>query len=123
MYNAMLRKGYTDTPADAVESMVSVHNFLNEGAWNEILEWERIFDQGLSNGWEHCRRGEEGIASERAQKELAQERRRQRGVLYGEVVAAEDGPKLLRFMGRPGDMTPKARLWQALGWAAPERYG
>ena len=39
MYNAMLRKGYTDTPAEHVEAMVSVHNFLNEGAWEEIKEW------------------------------------------------------------------------------------
>ena len=40
MYNAMLRKGYTDTDETAVEAMVSVHNFLNEGAWAEIMEWE-----------------------------------------------------------------------------------
>jgi cytochrome c heme-lyase len=32
MYNAMLRKGYQDTPVDAVKSMVAVHNYLNEGA-------------------------------------------------------------------------------------------
>merc|ERR1711881_11552 len=60
MYNAMLRKGYTDTPEDAVESMVAVHNFLNEGAWAEIMEWERRFGRGLSVGWEKCRQGEEG---------------------------------------------------------------
>src|SRR5262245_34133566 len=47
MYNAMLRKGYSDTPEDAVESMVAVHNFLNEGAWAEIREWERRFSGGL----------------------------------------------------------------------------
>jgi hypothetical protein len=50
MYNAMLRKGYTDTPAEHVESMVAVHNFLNEGAWQEIVEWERRFSAGLSRG-------------------------------------------------------------------------
>lgn len=41
MLNAMLRKGKGDgIPEDAVESMVEVHNFLNEGAWQQILEWE-----------------------------------------------------------------------------------
>lgn len=40
MYNAMLRKGGDEIPEDAVESMVDVHNFLNEGAWDEILKWE-----------------------------------------------------------------------------------
>ncbi|KAH0390480.1 cytochrome c heme lyase, partial [Aureobasidium melanogenum] len=52
MYNAMLRKGYTDTPAEHVESMVAVHNFLNEGAWQEIVEWERRFSAGLKRGWD-----------------------------------------------------------------------
>ncbi|CAZ84310.1 unnamed protein product [Tuber melanosporum] len=46
MYNAMRRKGYDDTPEDAVESMVAVHNFLNEGAWGEIVVWERRFGGG-----------------------------------------------------------------------------
>lgn len=40
MFNAMIRKGKGNVPEDAVESMVSIHNFLNEGAWGEILEWE-----------------------------------------------------------------------------------
>ncbi|RLV95147.1 Cytochrome c heme lyase [Spathaspora sp. JA1] len=41
MFNAMLRKGKGEgIPEDAVESMVDVHNFLNEGAWQQILEWE-----------------------------------------------------------------------------------
>lgn len=40
MLNAMLRKGKGDVDETAVESMVDVHNFLNEGAWQQILEWE-----------------------------------------------------------------------------------
>jgi len=44
MFNAMMRKGKgDDIPEDAVESMVDVHNFLNEGAWQEILEWEKPY--------------------------------------------------------------------------------
>lgn len=119
MYNAMLRKGYTDTPADAVESMVAVHNFLNEGAWNEIVEWESIFAKGLGHGWEQCRKGEEGMAMERARKEMLRQRRQDLG--YGSA-AKEEGPRLLRFMGRPGDRTPKASILQTLGWMFPERY-
>ena len=122
MYNAMLRKGYTDTPADAVESMVAVHNFLNEGAWNEIVEWESIFNKGLSHAWEQCRKGEEGMALERARMEMLKQRREDLG--YGPAKAAEEeGPKLLRFMGRPSDRTPKATIVQALSWVFPERYG
>ena len=122
MYNAMLRKGYTDTPADAVESMVAVHNFLNEGAWDEIVQWESIFSKGLGHGWEQCRKGEEGMAMERARTEMLRQRRQDLGYDIGKA-AEEDGPRLLRFMGRPGDRTPKASILQALGWMFPEKYG
>ncbi|QSZ30100.1 hypothetical protein DSL72_004620 [Monilinia vaccinii-corymbosi] len=108
MYNALLRKGYTDTDPTAVESMVSVHNFLNEGAWAEIVEWERRFGKGLAKGWENCRRGEEGSKA------------------GADIGANEDEvpqPKLTRFMGRPKEMTPKAAMIQVMGWAFPEKYG
>lgn len=106
MYNALLRKGYTDTDATAVESMVSVHNFLNEGAWAEIVEWERRFGQGLKKGWEMCRRGEEGALADKWKRE--------------EEVPQ---PKLLRFMGRPKEMTPKAAMIQVMGWIYPSAFG
>ena len=40
LYNAMVRKGYEQS-GEHVESMLSVHNFLNEGAWQEIVAWEQ----------------------------------------------------------------------------------
>ncbi|KAF2396242.1 cytochrome c and c1 heme-lyase [Trichodelitschia bisporula] len=110
MYNAMLRKGYTDTPADAVEAMVAVHNFLNEGAWAEIVEWERRFHRGMLEGVKRCVHGEEGSVS---------------GADIGSDWPDEDTapPRLTRFMGRPGDLTPKARILQALGSVWPARFG
>lgn len=107
MYNAMLRKGYTDTPQDAVESMVAVHNFLNEGAWAEIVGWERRFSGGFRRGWEMCRVGEENAEAEVAK----------------ESDDAVNQPRLVRFMGRPKDMTPKAAVLQALGYVYPSKYG
>ncbi|KAL8627832.1 hypothetical protein Q9189_006480, partial [Teloschistes chrysophthalmus] len=103
MYNAMLRKGYTDTPEDAVESMVAVHNFLNEGAWREIVGWEERFSQGLVEGWRRCRRGEEGFQELQQQKQTTTT-----------TTAAEEPPRLLRFHGRPKDLTPKAALHSLL---------
>lgn len=107
MYNAMLRKGHDDTPEDAVESMVAIHNFLNEGAWAEIVDWERRFSRGLGYGWQACRRGEEGFLED-ADK------------VASEIEVAK--PKLLRFQGRPGDMTPKARLLEFMGRMNPQKY-
>lgn len=112
MYNAMLRKGYTDTPAEHVESMVAVHNFLNEGAWEEIREWERRFSGGLGKGWDLCRQGEEGASRQAALEAL---RRRIRG-------DSEQEPKLLRFLGRPSEPTPKARMLGYMAWLYPAQF-
>lgn len=105
MYNAMLRKGYDDTPIDAVESMVAVHNFLNEGAWAEIVGWERRFGRGLGQGWKYCKFGEE-----RSEEVLANDK---------DPIPE---PRLIRFQGRPKEMTPKAKILQALGQIYPSRF-
>jgi cytochrome c heme-lyase len=110
MYNALLRKGYTDTDITAVESMVAVHNFLNEGAWAEIVEWERRFGKGLARGWEVSKRGEENAPLELRRLEAQEGGRREQ-------------PTLIRFQGRPKDMTPKAAILQMLGRIYPERFG
>lgn len=39
-YNALVRKGW-ETPEEHIETMVQVHNFLNEEAWLEVLKWEK----------------------------------------------------------------------------------
>jgi cytochrome c heme-lyase len=39
-YNALVRKGW-ETPEEHVETMVDIHNFLNEEAWNEVMKWEK----------------------------------------------------------------------------------
>lgn len=104
MYNAMLRKGYDDTPEDAVESMVAVHNFLNEGAWKQIEGWEARFSRGLGHGWQCCKGGEGGFDEENEIRGMTK-------------------PKLSRFMGRPGDMTPKAKMFDVLGRVYPAKFG
>lgn len=81
MFNAMMRKGKDEVPEDAVESMVDVHNFLNEGAWQVILDWEQK---------------------------------------YTDAVKTE--PRLLRFTGRPDDMSPRAQMYGFLGKFFPESF-
>ena len=109
MYNALLRKGYTDTDVDAVESMVAVHNFLNEGAWSEIVDWERRFGRGLARGWQISKQGEENaeLATRRFEVE--------------EGSTAE--PTLIRFQGRPKEMTPKAAMIQMMARVWPSKFG
>ena len=109
MYNALLRKGYTDTDVTAVESMVAVHNFLNEGAWGEVVEWERRFGKGLGRGWEISKRGEENAPMALRRLELQE----------GE----SEQPTLLRFQGRPKEMTPKAAMIQMMARLYPSKFG
>ncbi|KAI8626007.1 cytochrome c heme lyase [Xylariaceae sp. FL1651] len=110
MYNALLRKGYTDTDVTAVESMVSVHNFLNEGAWAEIMEWEKRFAGGLYKGWRKCSRGEQNFEANVKK--------------YGYEKELDDlAPSLVRFQGRPQEMTPKAAMIQVMGWIYPAAFG
>lgn len=110
MYNAMLRKGYTDTDVTAVESMVQVHNFLNEGCWAEIVDWEKRFGGGLTRAWQICKRGEENAYET------------QRLVDWRNGTAPIE-PMLLRFQGRPKDLTPKAAMLQVMGWIYPAKFG
>ena len=108
MYNALIRKGYHDTPEDGIEAMVDVHNFLNEGAWAEIVEWERRFSSGLMLGWDKCSRGED---SSMAGANLG----------TGEEQDVPQ-PKLARFQGRPKDMTPKAAWLQMMARLFPDKF-
>ncbi|KAI1149331.1 cytochrome c heme lyase [Nemania diffusa] len=109
MYNALLRKGYTDTDVTAVESMVGVHNFLNEGAWGEIMEWEKRFAGGLYKGWRKCSRGEANFEANVKK--------------YGYSKEVDElAPSLVRFQGRPKEMTPKAAMIQVMGWIYPSAF-
>ncbi|KAI8646758.1 cytochrome c/c1 heme-lyase [Parasitella parasitica] len=42
-YNALRRKGW-ETPEEEIETMVDIHNFLNEEAWQEVLQWESKYN-------------------------------------------------------------------------------
>ncbi|RPA73150.1 cytochrome c and c1 heme-lyase [Ascobolus immersus RN42] len=101
MYNALIRKGHDQTPEDAVEAMVAVHNFLNEGAWGEIKTWEHRWSNGL---WE-------GLKASFTGEHTPQE----------DTHDPEGEPRLLRFQGRSQDPTPKSQILQLVGKVFPKR--
>lgn len=47
-FNAVMKKGFTNTQEEDVPAMVQIHNAVNERAWQEILQWEK------STGAEKC---------------------------------------------------------------------
>lgn len=48
-YAALKRKGY-ETSAEHIDTMVSIHNQLNENVWQEILKWEEFKSNQCSMG-------------------------------------------------------------------------
>ena len=47
-YNALVRKGW-ETPENEIETMVQIHNFLNEKAWEEVQKWEAQVNRCVSS--------------------------------------------------------------------------
>mmetsp|Transcript_17356 Transcript_17356/g.25862 ORF Transcript_17356/g.25862 Transcript_17356/m.25862 type:complete len:611 (-) Transcript_17356:33-1865(-) len=94
-YNALARKGKLAMPEDDedgnkdeavavapagieedMESVVAIHNCMNEGTWSRILQWEKVLNPVTSDD-----NNEEGLM-----------------------------PKLMKFCGRPTDLSPKAYI-------------
>jgi hypothetical protein len=46
-YNALVRKGW-ETPENEIETIVQIHNFLNEKAWEEVQKWEAEVNRYVS---------------------------------------------------------------------------
>lgn len=83
-YNALKRKGKgADVSEEQVDTLVSIHNNMNDVTWQLLLEWEQ---------WHINRK-----------------------------AVADDTPRLAKFMGRPFDLTPKARIKSWLGYGLPVR--
>ena len=93
-YNALVRKGW-ETPEEHVQTMVDIHNFLNEEAWQEILKWEPPCVTLLVSF------------------DLAD-------LMF--VVDRNSDPYLAKFRGKPGQLSPKARLLMFAGWLLPSRF-
>jgi cytochrome c heme-lyase len=97
-YNALVRKGW-ETPETEIETMVQIHNFLNEKAWEEVQKWESQVNKCVSLAQlDECVLTH-ALGSDREEK-----------------------LELVRFKGRPGELSPKARFWLFAGWLLPDRF-
>ncbi len=78
-YNSLKRKGKGDDAQEQdMETIIAIHNNMNERTWSRVLEFERTF---------HCDECPE--------------------------------PRLLKFLGRPDDLSMKARIRTWLGAPMP----
>ena len=97
-YNALVRKGW-ETPEEHVQTMVDIHNFLNEEAWQEILKWEPRY---VTFFWF-------------LPFELVD-------LIFVRTSVRDSEPYLAKFKGKPGQLSPKARLLMLAGWLLPSRF-
>ena len=104
-YNALARKGKLSMeddngvsedgkPATAgieedMESVVAIHNCMNEGTWSRILQWEKVLNPAPPT-----------LSSTNKEEEEEEEE--------GDDGGGMMMPKLLKFCGRPTDLSPKA---------------
>jgi len=80
-WNSLVRKNKTEGVSEEdMESVVRIHNNMNESTWKQILEWEKLHPQPKDEGKE---------------------------------------PTLLRFLGLPDQLSPKAQLKVILGHQPP----
>ena len=90
MLNAMTRKGYETQNPEDVPAMVAVHNFINEGSWEQILQWEKKYFLYIPPP-----------PTERV-KRVDHDRE-------------NEHPHLVKFSGRPQKPTPKSYLLYMTG--------
>lgn len=94
-YNALVRKGW-ETPEEAIPIMVDIHNWMNEAVWNEVLRWESkyFFKPSLSSSTTTTK------------------------------LNPVDQPEisLVKFQGRPNELSPKARFNILLSKIFPNLY-
>ncbi|WAQ92372.1 hypothetical protein PtA15_16A279 [Puccinia triticina] len=106
-YNALVRKGW-ETPEESIPIMVDIHNWMNEAVWNEVLRWEsRYFfkpnhppSSSTTPIQQQQQRSEETTAPPRTQPEIT----------------------LVKFQGRPNELSPKARFNILLSMVFPNLY-
>eukprot|EP00595_Chromulina_sp_UTEXLB2642_P003461 CAMPEP_0196763714 /NCGR_PEP_ID=MMETSP1095-20130614/4591_1 /TAXON_ID=96789 ORGANISM="Chromulina nebulosa, Strain UTEXLB2642" /NCGR_SAMPLE_ID=MMETSP1095 /ASSEMBLY_ACC=CAM_ASM_000446 /LENGTH=133 /DNA_ID=CAMNT_0042117483 /DNA_START=246 /DNA_END=644 /DNA_ORIENTATION=+ len=83
-WNALVRKNKVEGAAEEyMDTVVAIHNNMNENTWKQILEWENIYSVKI--------RGD----------------------------TSSDLPKLLKFTGRPDELSPKAKIKMLFGHSPP----
>jgi cytochrome c heme-lyase len=102
-YVAIEKKGYGNAigsfkanPND-LNAVVHIHNIVNEQTWNKILNYERL----------HSNKASMSPPCSNSSSPLSEE------------STMNNGPTLTKFIGRPADISPKARLRSWFGYSLP----
>ncbi|CAB9497450.1 c heme lyase [Seminavis robusta] len=90
-FHALRRKGWDHVQASSVPTVLEIHNSINERTWKQVLEWEQDMDLPVPTTTSN-----------------------------GPAKFVETNLKLVRFLGRPSDLSPQAFLWtKIMQWNEP----
>ncbi|KAK0563305.1 Cytochrome c1 heme lyase [Tilletia horrida] len=110
-YSAMARKNHNPSAQD-MPIVVSIHNAVNERAWQEIIAWER--------GWAGRTRLEAAAGAAATSDGVGPAAGAAAGTLRRKEPAEEcGGLKLVSFIGKPKQLTWRAWGRTLLGYEAP----
>lgn len=100
-FDAMKRKGHDPVSTD-MQTIVPIHNAVNEKAWEQIKEWENpYYEKGSRYVWIDRRATLWYLVSR------------------SDLFSSCDGPKLTSFSGLSTKLSPKAKINTWLGYQAP----
>ncbi|PLW16320.1 hypothetical protein PCASD_18712 [Puccinia coronata f. sp. avenae] len=101
-YNALVRKGW-ETPEEAIPIMVDIHNWMNEAVWGEVLRWETRYYPAPHPPPPHT-------SGSQSHNNLSEQH------------PSTPNISLVKFQGRPQDLSPKARFHLLLSKVFPQLY-
>lgn len=102
-YNALKKKKKAEEVSEEnIDTIVSIHNTMNENTWNEVLKYEALHYERTKGFLEQ----KIAIVEELEQdQEISLPASKE---MIVNNIKAEVVPRLVKFQGRPHDLTPKA---------------
>ena len=91
-FNALRKKGWKDVQAEEIPTVLEIHNTVNEQTWKQVVRWEESMDRDITTATTGGGGGTNKSSDNIIETDL----------------------KLVRFQGRPKDLSPKAFLWSTI---------
>jgi Cytochrome c/c1 heme lyase len=111
LYNAMRRKGWQNVPIDSIPTVLQIHNSINERTWDKVLEWEYMMMNDGSRPVVGNSNFHRLVGLNKDDNNTLDDGNDDPTSSNHESTPPPPTPRLVRFEGRPKDMTPKAYLF------------
>ncbi|GMH87798.1 hypothetical protein TL16_g10968 [Triparma laevis f. inornata] len=115
-YNAVMRKGWKGISPSEIPEVVRIHNFVNERGWAEVCSWEEPHSTKIK---ESSKPPPSNSSTPSPPSSSTFTPRTLPWSPTTTTTSTYTPPKLIRFLGRPTDPSPKSFLNLLLGYKPP----